>query len=56
MPRPLITSATACRALWRKAELAGLNTRAMEVQEAQIACIKDINRKWHIPPAFRCVF
>lgn len=53
MPRALTTSATACRLLWRKAELAGMNTQAMEAQEAQISSLKDVNRKWHIPPSFR---
>lgn len=55
MPRALITSATACRLLWRKAEVAGLDTQAMEVQESQIASLKDISRKWHIPPSFKYV-
>lgn len=55
MPRALTTSATACRLLWRKAELAGMNTQAMEAQEVQIASLKDVNRKWHIPPSFRFV-
>lgn len=56
MPRALTTSATACRLLWRKAELAGMNTQAMEAQEAQIASLKDVNRKWHIPPSFSVEF
>ncbi|XP_034247394.1 PHD finger protein 14 [Thrips palmi] len=56
MPRALVTSATACRLLWRKAELAGMNTGAMEAQEAQISSLKDVNRKWHIPPSFSVEF
>ncbi|XP_026275307.1 PHD finger protein 14 [Frankliniella occidentalis] len=56
MPRALITSATACRLLWRKGELAGLNTQAMEIQETQIASLKDVNRKWHIPASFSVEF
>lgn len=53
MPRLLTTSAFACRRLLRKAELMGVDTRALELQEAQIAALVDVRRKWHIPPAFR---
>lgn len=56
MPRLLTTSAFACRRLLRKAELMGVDTRALELQEAQIAALVDVRRKWHIPPAFSVEF
>ncbi|OXU19059.1 hypothetical protein TSAR_008441 [Trichomalopsis sarcophagae] len=56
MPRLLTTSATACRALQRKAELMGVNTIALENQEEQISSLVDIRKKWHISPAFSVEF
>lgn len=56
MPRLLTTSASACRKLLRKAELMGINTLALEMQEAQAAALVDVRKKWHIPPAFTVEF
>lgn len=39
MPRLLTTSATACRRLMYKAELMGIDTAALEFQEAQVHII-----------------
>jgi hypothetical protein len=36
MPRKLITSASACKKLAKKAELMGINTKALEFEEAQV--------------------
>ena len=55
MPRLLTTSASAYRKLLRKAELMGIDTQALEIQEAQVAALVDVRKKWHIPPAFRYV-
>ncbi|KAJ8927620.1 hypothetical protein NQ314_019898 [Rhamnusium bicolor] len=46
----------ACRKLLRKAELMGINTLALEMQEAQAAALVDVRKKWHIPPAFTVEF
>ncbi|KAF5303425.1 hypothetical protein FQA39_LY09969 [Lamprigera yunnana] len=56
MPRLLTTSASACRKLLRKAELMGIDTAALEIQEAQVAALVDIRKKWHIAPAFSVEF
>lgn len=56
MPRLLTTSASACRKLLKKAELMGINTPVLEMQEAQIAALVDVRKKWHIPPAFTVEF
>lgn len=56
MPRLLETSASAVRALHRKAELMGIDTVALESQEEQIASLVDIRKKWHIQPAFSVEF
>uniref|UniRef100_A0A182XEL8 PHD finger protein 14 n=1 Tax=Anopheles quadriannulatus TaxID=34691 RepID=A0A182XEL8_ANOQN len=56
MPRLLITSATACKKLLYKAELMGLDRAAIEFQEAQVASLADVRKKWHIPPAFSVEF
>ncbi|KAJ8891216.1 hypothetical protein PR048_010731 [Dryococelus australis] len=53
MPRLLTTSASACRKLMLKAELMGIDTQVLEMQEAQMAALADIRKKWHIQPAFR---
>lgn len=36
MPRPLTTSASACKKLMKKAELMGVNAASLEFQEAQV--------------------
>lgn len=52
-PRLLTTSASACRALWRKSELMGIDMTSFEETEALITTLQDIPKKWNIPPAFR---
>lgn len=56
MPRLLTTSASAVRKLLRKAELMGINTIALEMQESQAAALVDVRKKWHIAPAFTVEF
>uniref|UniRef100_A0A1B6M4F6 PHD finger protein 14 n=1 Tax=Graphocephala atropunctata TaxID=36148 RepID=A0A1B6M4F6_9HEMI len=56
MARLLTTSASACRSLWRKAALSGVDTQAWALREAQTAALADVHRKWHIPPAFSVEF
>ncbi|CAH1236421.1 unnamed protein product [Diabrotica balteata] len=56
MPRLLTTSASACRKLLRKADLMGINTVVLEMQESQTVALADIRKKWHIPPAFTVEF
>lgn len=56
MPRLLTTSASACLKLLKKAELMGIDTSALEIQETQVAALVDIRKKWHIPPAFSVEF
>lgn len=56
MPRLLTTSASACKRLLRKAELMGIDTVSLEMQEAQVAALVDVRKKWHIPPAFSVEF
>nr|CAD7267206.1 unnamed protein product [Timema shepardi] len=52
MPRLLTTSASAVRKLMLKAELMGIDTQSLEIQEADVAALVDIHKKWHIQPAF----
>lgn len=52
----LTTSATAIRSLTHKAQLMGIDTQALDAQEEQIASLRDIRKKWHIPPAFTVEF
>lgn len=52
-PRLLTTSASACRMLWHKAELMGIDMASFEETEALITTLQDIPKKWNIPPAFR---
>jgi ABC-type uncharacterized transport system substrate-binding protein len=56
MPRMLPTSANACRALLIKASLMGIDTAALELQDAQLTALADVRKKWHIPPAFSVEF
>lgn len=56
MPRLLTTSASARRQLAKKAELMGVDTHALEAQEAQLVSLVDVRKKWHIPPAFSVEF
>lgn len=51
--RPITTSASACRALWLKASLMGINMTTHEAIEGQIKALRDIPKKWHIPSTFR---
>lgn len=34
----------------------GIDTSALEIQEAQAAALVDVRKKWHIPPAFTVEF
>lgn len=34
----------------------GIDTAALEMQEAQAAALVDVRKKWHIPPAFSVEF
>ncbi|KAG5671576.1 hypothetical protein PVAND_001769 [Polypedilum vanderplanki] len=56
MPRSLLTSASAVNKLAKKAEIMEINTEALEFEEAQIASLTDIRKKWHIPVAFTTEF
>nr|CAD7199528.1 unnamed protein product [Timema douglasi] len=56
MPRLLTTSASAVRKLMLKAELMGIDTQSLEIQEADVAALVDIHKKWHIQPAFSVEF
>lgn len=56
MPRLLQSSASAVRTLIKKTDLMGINAAAMEFEQAQIASLTEINKKWHIPPAFSVEF
>lgn len=56
MPRFLNTSAFTVRSLQKKAQLMGIDLEAVEAQEAQIASLVDIRKKWHIPPGFNVEF
>ncbi|KAL1140936.1 hypothetical protein AAG570_000864, partial [Ranatra chinensis] len=56
MARLLTTSASACRKLWRKAELSGADTRSWEMRQAQVEALSDVHRRWHIQPAFSVEF
>lgn len=56
MPRPLITCASLCKRLMKKTELMGINADALEIQEAQIAALSEVRKKWHIHPAFSVEF
>ncbi|XP_065206479.1 PHD finger protein 14 isoform X2 [Planococcus citri] len=55
-PRLLTTSASACRALWNKSELMGIDIASYEDTEALITTIQEIPKKWNIPPAFSVEF
>ncbi|KAK2145970.1 hypothetical protein LSH36_643g01030 [Paralvinella palmiformis] len=50
MPRMLFSSPSATRKLMKKAQLLGIHT------QAQITSLKDIRKKWHLPPAFSTEF
>ncbi|XP_055381245.1 PHD finger protein 14 isoform X2 [Condylostylus longicornis] len=56
IPRLLTTSATAVRRLHAKAAVMGIDTELLEFQEAQVAAITDVRKKWHVPPAFSVEF
>lgn len=53
MARLLTSSASACRALWRKAELSGVDTESWALRQAQVEALSDVHRRWNIQPAFR---
>ncbi|KAG6450913.1 hypothetical protein O3G_MSEX006820 [Manduca sexta] len=56
MARMLYSSASAMRKFQRKAECMGIDTHALEFQDAQITALKDVSRRWHVPPAFSVEF
>ncbi|CAH1407295.1 unnamed protein product [Nezara viridula] len=56
MARLLTTSASACRALWRKAEMSGVDTEGWALRQAQVEALSDVHRRWHIQPAFSVEF
>ncbi|XP_028030970.1 PHD finger protein 14 isoform X2 [Bombyx mandarina] len=56
MARMLYSSASAIRKFQRKAECMGIDTHALEFQDAQMAALKDVSRRWHVPPAFSVEF
>ncbi|XP_022181600.1 PHD finger protein 14-like isoform X2 [Myzus persicae] len=56
VPRPITTSASSCRALWLKADLMGINMNSQETIENQIKELRDVPKKWYIPPAFSLEF
>ncbi|XP_026321798.1 PHD finger protein 14 isoform X4 [Hyposmocoma kahamanoa] len=56
MARMLYSSASAMRKFQRKAECMGVDTHALEFQDAQMAALKDVSRRWHVPPAFSVEF
>lgn len=55
VPRPITTSASACRALWLKGSLMGVNMTSSEVIEGHIKALRDVPKKWHIPSTFRLI-
>jgi len=55
VPRPITTSASACRALWLKASLMGINMPSYEAIEGHIKALRDVPKKWHIPSTFRLI-
>nr|XP_049694584.1 PHD finger protein 14 isoform X3 [Helicoverpa armigera] len=56
MARLLFSSASAMRKFQKKAECMGIDTHALEFQDAQMAALKDVSRRWHVPPAFSVEF
>ncbi|XP_039949191.1 PHD finger protein 14 [Bactrocera neohumeralis] len=56
MSRLLTTSASACKRLLAKADIMAVDVELLERQEAQIAALTDIRKKWHIAPAFSVEF
>ncbi|XP_050433269.1 PHD finger protein 14 isoform X2 [Adelges cooleyi] len=56
VPRSITTSASACRALWLKASLMGVNLSSYEAIEGHIKALRDVPKKWHIPPTFSLEF
>ncbi|CAH0725260.1 unnamed protein product, partial [Brenthis ino] len=56
MARMVYSSASAMRKFQRKAECMGVDTHALEFQDAQMAALKDVSRRWHVPPAFSVEF
>ncbi|CAH1733453.1 unnamed protein product [Aphis gossypii] len=52
----ITTSTSSCQALWLKSDLMGINTISQEVIEEQIKELRNIPKKWNIPPAFSLEF
>ncbi|XP_060867719.1 PHD finger protein 14 isoform X1 [Metopolophium dirhodum] len=56
VPRPITTSASACRALWLKGGLMGVNMASCEAIEGQIKALRDVPKKWNVPTTFSLEF
>ncbi|XP_060801799.1 PHD finger protein 14 isoform X3 [Amyelois transitella] len=56
MARMLYSSASAMRKFKHKAECMGIDIHALEFQDAQMAALRDVSRRWHVPPAFSVEF
>ncbi|XP_053604152.1 PHD finger protein 14 isoform X2 [Plodia interpunctella] len=56
MARMLYSSASAMRQFQHKAECMGVDIHALEFQDAQMAALRDVSRRWHVPPAFSVEF
>ncbi|CAH0548773.1 unnamed protein product [Brassicogethes aeneus] len=56
MPRLLTTSASAVKKLMMKAQIMGIDTMVLEMQESQAIALVDVRKKWHISPAFTVEF
>ncbi|VVC34294.1 Hypothetical protein CINCED_3A006531 [Cinara cedri] len=56
VPRPITTSASACRGLWLKASLMGVNMESSEAIEGHIKALRDVPKRWHVPSSFSLEF
>ncbi|KAL1452865.1 hypothetical protein WDU94_007051, partial [Cyamophila willieti] len=56
LARPITSSATLCRALYKKASLMEVDTGAVAAAQSDLATLADMNKKWHIPLAFNVEF
>ncbi|OWR41347.1 PHD finger protein 14 [Danaus plexippus plexippus] len=56
MARMIYSSASAVRKFQDKALCMGVDTHALEFRDSQMAALKDVSRRWHVPPAFSVEF
>uniref|UniRef100_A0A8D8SDC7 PHD finger protein 14 n=1 Tax=Cacopsylla melanoneura TaxID=428564 RepID=A0A8D8SDC7_9HEMI len=56
LARPITSSATLCRALYKKAGLMEVDTGAVAAAQSDLDTLADMNKKWHIPLAFNVEF